>query len=167
MLPPSVSCLVLFVSFKPKEIVQQKSTEEQAEYTAKTLRVMVLCVNGAETLKTGGSMFMMKGDKDASSVATKVQRVSRSFCSTLTPCITFLFDLLIRYVVHRAAPSYSVMDISQYLPPDHGNSFCLVVKMLDSGHKDPRFKSTHCQSGDPDVIHATPIRPTTRWQHHK
>ncbi|GBL85280.1 hypothetical protein AVEN_222745-1 [Araneus ventricosus] len=36
------------------------------------------------------------------------------------------------------------MYISQYLPPDHGNSF----KMLDSGPKGPRFKSTHCQCGD-------------------
>ncbi|GBL65967.1 hypothetical protein AVEN_199930-1 [Araneus ventricosus] len=44
-------------------------------------------------------------------------------------------------VVNRAAPSYSLMYKSQCLPRNHGNSFCLVVKMLDSGPKDPRFKN--------------------------
>ncbi|GBM77856.1 hypothetical protein AVEN_24608-1 [Araneus ventricosus] len=34
--------------------------------------------------------------------------------------------------------------ISQYLPPDGGNSFCLVVKIRDSGPKGARLKSTHC-----------------------
>ncbi|GBN95736.1 hypothetical protein AVEN_47647-1 [Araneus ventricosus] len=49
--------------------------------------------------------------------------------------------------VVTVTPSYSVMYMSQYQPPDKGNSFCLVVKMLDSGPKGPRFKSTHCHSG--------------------
>ncbi|GBO20018.1 hypothetical protein AVEN_14435-1 [Araneus ventricosus] len=40
------------------------------------------------------------------------------------------------------------MYISQYPPPDGGNSFCLVVKIRNSGPKGPRFKSTHCHSGD-------------------
>ncbi|GBO41167.1 hypothetical protein AVEN_161357-1 [Araneus ventricosus] len=38
-------------------------------------------------------------------------------------------------VVHHL----TVMFISQYPPPDIGNSFCLVVKMLDSGPKGPRL----------------------------
>ncbi|GBL92733.1 hypothetical protein AVEN_119120-1 [Araneus ventricosus] len=42
------------------------------------------------------------------------------------------------------------MYITQYLPPAHGNSFRLVVKIRDSGPKGPRFKTTHCHSGDPD-----------------
>ncbi|GBM96647.1 hypothetical protein AVEN_240959-1 [Araneus ventricosus] len=59
------------------------------------------------------------------------------------------------------------MHISQHLPPDHGNSFCLVVKMLDSGHKGFRFKATHFQSGDREE-HATPtFSPTNRWQFQK
>ncbi|GBM46599.1 hypothetical protein AVEN_95597-1 [Araneus ventricosus] len=61
-----------------------------------------------------------------------------------------------------------LMYISQYPPPDRGNSFCQVVKIRESGPKGPRFKSTHCHSGNPDVIHATPtFSPTTRWQHQK
>ncbi|GBM72076.1 hypothetical protein AVEN_266496-1 [Araneus ventricosus] len=60
-----------------------------------------------------------------------------------------------------------LMYISLYPPPDRGNSFCLVVKMLDSGTKSIiRFKTTHCHSGDPDVINATPtFSLTTIWQH--
>ncbi|GBN11621.1 hypothetical protein AVEN_111506-1 [Araneus ventricosus] len=41
-------------------------------------------------------------------------------------------------VVHRA-PSFSVTFISQYPPPDKRNSFCLVVSILDSKPKGPRF----------------------------
>ncbi|GBM50853.1 hypothetical protein AVEN_140954-1 [Araneus ventricosus] len=33
----------------------------------------------------------------------------------------------------------TVMFISRYPPPDIANSFCLVVKMLDSGSKGPRL----------------------------
>ncbi|GBL77868.1 hypothetical protein AVEN_143210-1 [Araneus ventricosus] len=40
------------------------------------------------------------------------------------------------------------MYISHYLPLDHGNSFCLVVKMLDSGPNGLTLKSKYCQSGD-------------------
>ncbi|GBN55327.1 hypothetical protein AVEN_28813-1 [Araneus ventricosus] len=32
-----------------------------------------------------------------------------------------------------------LMFVSQYPPADRGNSFCLVVKIRDSGHKGPRF----------------------------
>ncbi|GBM24660.1 hypothetical protein AVEN_272890-1 [Araneus ventricosus] len=46
-----------------------------------------------------------------------------------------------------------LMYISQYPPPNRGNSFCLVDKKLDSGPKGPRFKSCYCHSGDPDMIH--------------
>ncbi|GBO23034.1 hypothetical protein AVEN_265863-1 [Araneus ventricosus] len=56
------------------------------------------------------------------------------------------------------------MYISQYPPTGTGNSFCLVVKMLDSGPKGPRFKSTHCHNGDPEE-HATPtlgVAPVVR-----
>ncbi|GBL78302.1 hypothetical protein AVEN_42839-1 [Araneus ventricosus] len=69
-----------------------------------------------------------------------------------------LFDILnaveyrediVAIVVHRA-PSYAVMFLSQYPPPDRGNYFCLVVKIHDSGSKGPSFKSTYCHSGDPE-----------------
>ncbi|GBN60038.1 hypothetical protein AVEN_106963-1 [Araneus ventricosus] len=57
------------------------------------------------------------------------------------------------------------MFISQYPPPDMGNSFCLVVSTLDSNPKCLRFQSTYCQSGDPEE-HTTPtFSPTTRRQH--
>ncbi|GBM05730.1 hypothetical protein AVEN_55825-1 [Araneus ventricosus] len=38
----------------------------------------------------------------------------------------------------------------------------------DSRPKGPRFYTTYCQNGDPDVIHATPtLSPSTKWQHQK
>ncbi|GBO30445.1 hypothetical protein AVEN_105152-1 [Araneus ventricosus] len=73
---------------------------------------------------------------------------------------------LVDFVEHSAAPSY-VMYISQYPPPKRGNSSCLMVKMLDWGHKGTRSKTTHCQSGDPEE-HAKPtFSPRNKWQHQK
>ncbi|GBN04819.1 hypothetical protein AVEN_14040-1 [Araneus ventricosus] len=45
---------------------------------------------------------------------------SETWCS---PFSDFRGTKLNGFVVYRAAPFYSVMHISQYLPPDHGNSF--------------------------------------------
>ncbi|GBN41816.1 hypothetical protein AVEN_45711-1 [Araneus ventricosus] len=60
------------------------------------------------------------------------------------------------------------MYISQYLPPGYANSFCLVVKIRDSGPKCLRFKSTCLLKWWlQDEEHATTIfSPTNRWQHH-
>ncbi|GBN76751.1 hypothetical protein AVEN_75715-1 [Araneus ventricosus] len=51
-------------------------------------------------------------------------------------------------VLRHPIPMY----VSQYPPPDRGNSFCLVIKIRDSVPKGPRFKTTYCHSDDPDVI---------------
>ncbi|GBO06440.1 hypothetical protein AVEN_215369-1 [Araneus ventricosus] len=59
--PAKYELLMLFVFFKQKEILPQR-----VEYTVKTLRVTMLCVNGAGNLKTGEPPFMMKRDASLS-----------------------------------------------------------------------------------------------------
>ncbi|GBM82765.1 hypothetical protein AVEN_272321-1 [Araneus ventricosus] len=49
-------------------------------------------------------------------------------------------------VVHRAEPSYS--DIYKSVSTSGQSEFLLSIKIRDSGPKGPRFKSTHCHSGN-------------------
>ncbi|GBM53996.1 hypothetical protein AVEN_70047-1 [Araneus ventricosus] len=84
-------------------------------------------------------------------------------------------------VVHRAEPTYS--DIYKSVSTFGQREFLLSIKIRDSGPKGPRFKSTHCHSGNyrrkytqhipsiPLIDGSTKITSIpssaafTRWQH--
>ncbi|GBN52474.1 hypothetical protein AVEN_28062-1 [Araneus ventricosus] len=59
----------------------------------------------------------------------------------------------------------TLMYISQYPPPDMGNSFCLVVRIFGSEPKGPRFYPAAKVVTRADKEHATTFSPTNRWQH--
>ncbi|GBL96721.1 hypothetical protein AVEN_111857-1 [Araneus ventricosus] len=56
------------------------------------------------------------------------------------------------------------MYISQYPPPDKDNSFCLVVKIRDSGPKGRRFETTHYHINFKGVIIGEKCKKTEQCQ---